>query len=160
MQAQALGTRVHELRVKTEQIEELVADATARPVELIAAAQTEAAQLERVCQAVRKVFAGLSNASLEAKQRVDVIEKLSQQTDRASLTLQEWIEEAVRVQGRLERTLDRAPSIRQTHSGEALLSASRGLASSRLRPSENHGHAAHRQPRPPSSLPSRTHSAT
>ena len=138
-QAQSLSTRIHELRVRTEEIESAVSDATARPVELVAAAQTQAAQLERVCAAVRKVFAGLSGASLDAKQQTDAfeqasresavrLEKLTSQTNRASSTLQEWIEEAVQVQGRLERTLERAPSIRQTHPSDELLGMSRSTA--------------------------------
>jgi hypothetical protein len=94
-------------------------------------AQTQAAQLERVCGDVRKVFAGLAEATLQAQRQTEELRgmgedtttrlaKLTAETDRATQTLHEWVEEAVRTQSRLERTLSECPPIRQTHPTEAV----------------------------------------
>jgi chromosome segregation ATPase len=137
-QTQSLAKQLGDLRLKAIQIEEAIAQAITKPTELAADARAQAAQLEQVCTAVRRVFGGLSKASLKAKQQTDDFNRasseaterfarLTTETGRASSTLHEWIEEAVRVQGRLERSLQQAPSIRETHPSEALLTMSRTL---------------------------------
>jgi chromosome segregation ATPase len=135
-QVHELASHLTELRVKASQLEETVGDATARPTQIIATAQAQAAQLERVCGIVRKVQTGLAGATLKAKKEADRchlagteaadrLTRLTSETEQASRTLNEWTEEAVRVQSRLERTLQQAPSIRETHPAEPLLSRSR-----------------------------------
>ena len=130
-QTRSIGGLLRDFDTRCTQIDERFTAATAKPVEIITAAQAQAAQLERVCSAVRKIFAGLSKASLEAKQYISECRSTSEtaanqsaqlttQTDRAANTLHEWVQEATRVQSRLESTLDRAPSIRETHPGDAL----------------------------------------
>ncbi|MCH7872761.1 MAG: hypothetical protein IID33_13780, partial [Planctomycetes bacterium] len=123
-------------------------DATAKPAEIIATAQAQSAQLERVCLAVRKIFSGLSKATLEARKQINEsrttsestssrLAQLNSETERASNTLHEWVQEAVRVQSRLEGTLRKAPSISETHPAGALRAMSRlttkatGLSDSR-----------------------------
>jgi hypothetical protein len=80
---------------------------------------------------VQKVFDGLSQATQEAGKRssecVDVTRHAAQRlseltigTDRAAHTLHEWVEEAVRAQSRLERSLQTCPSVRETHPAEAI----------------------------------------
>lgn len=130
-QSQSLSTRLRDMTRKTEQFEQEVARMTEGPQEILVNAQTQAAQLERVCGAVRKVFAGLSRAALEAREHTQACEgttqkaaekvsQLKQETDRAARTLHEWVQEAVRAQARLESTLSACPSIRETHAGDAL----------------------------------------
>ena len=133
-----LNEQVDGLQRRADEIEETVKGATSRPAEIIAGAQEQAAQLENVVAAVRKVFGMLSKASLDAQNKVndfqrasdDAKRKLAQLTDdttRAAGTLQVWVEEAVRVQSRMERTIQQAPSIAETHSGDHLRRMSRSL---------------------------------
>ncbi len=138
-QAQLLARGIRELQARAAKVEQTVAEAADKPTKLIATAQAQAAQLERVCAAVRKVFGGLSKATLEARQltadfgkasstATGRFEQLNAETERAASTLHEWIEEAVRVQSRLETTIAKAPSIHETHPTEALTSMSRIVA--------------------------------
>lgn len=101
-------------------------------------AQTQAAQLEVVYSAVRKVYAGLAEATLQAQRQTEELRgmgedtttrlaKLTAETERATQTLHEWVEEAVRTQSRLERTLSECPPIRQTHPTEAVRRLSRAV---------------------------------
>ncbi|UCC30351.1 MAG: hypothetical protein JSU86_19390, partial [Phycisphaerales bacterium] len=138
-QARGLREKLRDLEGNTVRIEQTIGKAMARPMDIMAGAQAEAAQLERVCEAVRKVFTGLSQASLEAKKRtaectqvtqqttkrLSQLAQLTTQTDRAANTLNQWVEEALRAQSRLEKTLDNCPSIRETHPGDAIQRMSR-----------------------------------
>ncbi len=125
-QVSELQQQIDELQGNVGMIERNLADATARPAQVVADAQTQAAQLERVCAAVRKVFSGLSQSSLEvrkhaaecsqATQQADErLAQLAEQTGRSGRLLNEWVEEAVNAQARLERTLKRCPTIYDTH---------------------------------------------
>jgi len=135
-QARALQEKLRDLEGGASRIEDTLHEATARPLEIVASAQAEAAQLEQVCAAVRKVFTGLSQASLEAKQRsaectqatqetAKQRSQLTTETDRAANTLNQWVEEALRAQSRLEKTLEDCPSIRETHPGDVIHRVSR-----------------------------------
>ncbi len=130
-QAQALRQQLQELHAEVETVEEGVTEATAKPAELIESAQAQAAQLERVCGAVQKVFKALSQATLDAKKHSTTCQvtadrastrlaELTAETNRATATLHEWVEEALRVQSRLEKTLHECPSIRATHPGSVV----------------------------------------
>ncbi|MCH7808608.1 MAG: hypothetical protein IIB60_05235 [Planctomycetes bacterium] len=141
-QARTLERGIRTLQARAEEIEKAVNDATAKPAEMVTVAQAQAAQLERVCSAVRKVFAGLSKATLEARKQTETLGRasgeatdrfanLQTETQRASTTLHEWIEEAVRVQSRLQKTLQQAPSISETHPVDTLFSMSRAVDSAR-----------------------------
>lgn len=130
-QAEGVHTKLDEMRRQAADVEGKVMTIITKPQEIIATAQNQAAQLERVCGVVRKVFAGLSQASLDAVQKtkefkevseaaVDRVARLQGETDRASATLHEWVAEAVRVQSRLEKLVQQAPSISATHPSDAL----------------------------------------
>ena len=130
-QSSQLARELDTLRRQATEIEGAVKQASAEPSQIIVTAKAQTAQLEQVCVAVRKVFAGLSKASLEAQRRIEEFHqtnaqtaerqgRLALETDRASAMLEEWIEEAVRAQTRLEHALDRCPSISETHSADAL----------------------------------------
>lgn len=110
--------------------------AMSRPMDVLQSAQEQTTQLESVCAAVRKVFGNLAQTSLQARKDIQAFEarssdaatrsaKLTEETNRASATLQQWVQEAIHVQSRLERTLAQSPSLAQTHPGEVLKSVSR-----------------------------------
>ncbi len=130
-QSRRLQGELDTLHGKTAGIEKSLSRFTAEPKQIIATAQAQAAQLERVCGTVRKVFAGLARTTLEAKQQVEELRgtsgqaserltRLTTETDRASSTLREWVGEAIRVQARLDTSLRHCPSISETHPGDSL----------------------------------------
>ncbi|MGB0715623.1 MAG: AAA family ATPase [Phycisphaerae bacterium] len=137
-QIASVGQSIGQLESRAIELERTVADATKQPATLIEAAQEQAAQLERVCTAVKKVFASLSQRALEAKAEADACRDASHKatthakamksvSDQLRDNLQAWIEEATTVQTRLERTIQRAPSISQTHSSAVLESLTGGF---------------------------------
>ena len=130
-QGRTLAEDIASLRVQTEQINTIITDLMDKPGVLVHKAQEQAAHLERVCGAVRKVFSGLSQAALHSnkqteefkvasRETMERLARLKTETKQASVTLNEWVDEARRVQTRLERTLSVAPSLAQTHSMENL----------------------------------------
>ena len=107
-----------------------------RPAEVMRSVQEQTAQLESVCAAVRKVFGSLAQTSLQARKDIQAFEErsadatqrnaaLGEETNRAAATLQQWVQEAIHVQARLEQTLKQSPTLAQTHPGELLKSVSR-----------------------------------
>ena len=119
-------------------VEQRLASLVDQAERLTTNAQTQTAQLERVCGAVRKVFTGLAEATLQAQRQTEELKgmsedtatrlaKLTAETERATQTLHEWVEEAVRTQSRLERTLSDCPPIRQTHPTETVRRLSRSV---------------------------------
>jgi len=143
-QSECIEDKIVDLKQQTNRIETVMVKATARPAEVVAAAQAQSKQLEKVCAAVQKVFRGLSKAALDAKEQTTTCKdtsqqaqermsklnqdtqtaaqqaqermlKLNQDTHTAAQTMHEWVQEAVRVQRRLETTIGQAPSITQTH---------------------------------------------
>ncbi|MFQ5592272.1 MAG: hypothetical protein ACE5HE_14005, partial [Phycisphaerae bacterium] len=130
-----LQRQLNALQRKVASLEKSLEDATAEPKHIVASARAQSAQLERVCTAVRKVFAGLARTTLDAKRQAEEcrsmtgqaderLRTLTAETDRASATLREWVSEAVRAQGRLDASLQRCPTIDQTHAGESLAAVS------------------------------------
>ncbi|MCH7840084.1 MAG: hypothetical protein IID38_07605, partial [Planctomycetes bacterium] len=180
-QAEMFENQLKGLADRTQRMERTIAEVTSKPDSIVESAKFQAAKLEQVCGAVRKVFAGLSRTSLEAHQQTKQMRQTGQdasrrlaeltiqtqretkqmqqigqdasrrlaeltvqtqretkriqqtgqdtsrrlteltvQTQRAARTLQEWVEEAVRVQSRLDRTLAECPSIRETHPSETI----------------------------------------
>ena len=130
-QSRAIERNLGELHSKACDVEGVVNDAVARPTEILASAQAQADQLERVCGAVKKVFSRLSQATLDAKTQSGVcadvtkqaaaqVGAITSQSVGAARTLREWTEEAVRAQARLERTLIACPTIHETHPGNAI----------------------------------------
>jgi len=130
-QSQFLETLLTELDARASRAQEMISDAATRTEQVIQTAQSQAAQLEKVCAAVRKVFAGLSQATLEANRTTQQsretqsaaeqrLSELSSRTETAVETLRAWVEEAIRVHGRLQETLAKCPPLSQTHPGEVL----------------------------------------
>ncbi|MCH7704451.1 MAG: hypothetical protein IIB61_05010 [Planctomycetes bacterium] len=129
--AKAVFERFDVVESRAKQVEQVVSDAMAKPNEVISTARSQAAQLERVCGAVRKVFAGLSETTIkanaqtrrfddESKSALTRLERLKAETDRSSNTLRTWVEEAVRVQSRLAESISAAPPIGATHPPDAI----------------------------------------
>ncbi|MHC5110385.1 MAG: hypothetical protein ACYTHJ_10960, partial [Planctomycetota bacterium] len=146
-QARTVADAITRLETRAGQIEKHVNAATKKPAAMIETAKVQAAQLERVCVAVRKVFASLSKTSMEARNQSDAcsqvsaaatkrVEVLRAESDRLAGTLKEWVGEASRVQGRLERLIERAPSISQTHPGDYLTGLSERLSENPAIPHE------------------------
>jgi len=129
--ADSLRERIDELAREAADMEARLAVLAAGPTAIVESAQTQAAQLEKVCAAVRKIFANLSEATLKAQQQTEELKgagadtagrlaQLTVETERATRTLHVWLEEAVRTQSRLEQTLTECPSIWQTHPTETV----------------------------------------
>jgi len=129
----ALDVRLTRLGERSAEIERKIGEGTAGAKAVVENAQAQAEHLERVCTAVRKVFAGLSQTSLQAKEQTDGLQKsviqaesqmilFAAESKNAEKILHEWLQEALRVQARLERTLDQSPSVAQTHPVESLRS--------------------------------------
>jgi len=130
--AQTLET----MQGQIEQLDSDLHEALARPTDVLQKAQEQSTQLEGVCAAVKKVFGNLAQTSLQARKDIQAFEErssaaaarsatLAEETSRAAAMLQQWVQEAIHVQSRLERTLAQSPTLAQTHPGEALKSVSR-----------------------------------
>lgn len=130
-QAGELSERMSTWTRQAHELEPRIKSALEAPSQVVSQAQSQAAQLEKVCGVVRKVFSALSKGSLEANERTNEFRKISEQatqrvaeltaeTQRAAATLHEWVAEAVRVQGRLEKLLQNAPTISATHPVESV----------------------------------------
>jgi general secretion pathway protein A len=130
-QTRAIENQLGNLADRAARFEKQLGVATAGSGETVATVQAQAVRLEKVCSALRKVFGGLSQASLDARKQsaecarasddaTQRLATLTAETKRAAATLQEWVEEALHAQSRLERTLESCPSIRETHPGAAL----------------------------------------
>ncbi len=124
-------SRMQQIETRTESFTHQLNSMMADPQRVINDAKTQAVQLDKVCRAVRKVFSGLSQASLQANRDVTRfaevsreangrLSQLSAETSKSSQTLREWVDEAKHVQTRLSKTLARVPAITQTHSPVAL----------------------------------------
>ncbi|RJP42084.1 MAG: hypothetical protein C4547_00945 [Phycisphaerales bacterium] len=148
-QAEELADRTAAIQQEVRTLQSEVTHAVSGPTSIVEDARNQAAQLENVCRAVRKVFTALSKTTLEANEKTgeftrvstEADERLRQlltETDRASCTLQQWVEEAVRAQSRLDQTLARTPSIGATHPTATVERAAESLRRS-LKPGEWNG---------------------
>ena len=136
----AVDVRLSHFSDRSATLERKIAEGMVSAKAVVANAQAQAEHLDRVCTAVRKVFAGLSQASLQANEQTEGLHRagaeakrqllhLTTESERAAKTLHEWLEEALRVQARLEQVLQQSPSVSQTHPIEPLRSAVRRLGS-------------------------------
>ncbi len=130
-QGDAINKKLTGLATQAENLESSIDHITAKRDTVLKNAEAQTAHLEKLCVAVRKVFAGVSKATLEARDQTERLRQaegssseqlaaLTTRTQQATATLQEWVEEAVRVQTRLERAVGAAPTIQQTHPKETL----------------------------------------
>lgn len=139
-QSESLETRLTALTAKLVEAESEVRRALTHRDETAVQAKAQTAQLERVGDAVRKVFSAVSQAALDARDRAKELTEINRdsaqkvavftaETQRVTDTLHEWIREAIRAQERLERTLTAVPAIQQTHPREAMLGVHRPVPS-------------------------------
>jgi type II secretory pathway predicted ATPase ExeA/chromosome segregation ATPase len=124
--AEALEARYDCLSQRADAVEGFVKEAMTRPAALVREARAQTDELQRIGTAVRKVFANLSRATLDAhNQNKELralgnrtsrqLSKLTEHTSRAAGTLQQWVQEAVHAQSRLVSALRSCPTIEETH---------------------------------------------
>ncbi len=129
--AEQLHARLQQLQTRGDAFNHQLNGMLADPQRIIDEAKTQAGQLDGVCRAVRKVFSGLSQASLQANRDITrfanvsreantKLTQLSSETQRSGQTLREWVDEAVHAQARLSKTLAQVPPLSQTHPTAAL----------------------------------------
>jgi len=120
-------------------LERKIAEGTVGAKAIVTNAQAQAEHLNRVCTAVQKIFAGLSQSSLQAREQTEGLRRagveakqqlleFTAETEKALKTLHEWLQEALCVQSRLERALQQSPSLSETHPVEPLHRTLRRLA--------------------------------
>ncbi|MCP4247645.1 MAG: AAA family ATPase [bacterium] len=130
-QAERIGQQIGALKGRADSLEVYLNELLAKPEATVADAKVQSRQLQDVCRAVRKIFAGLSQATLNANRRIEQFGRLSQtadahsrqlgaETTRAAVTLRTWVDEALRAQTRLAESLERCPTMVQTHPVEPL----------------------------------------
>lgn len=98
---EALELRVRHLAATTESLRVELSSLLSEPQKLVCEAKTQAVQLNEVCRAVKKVFAGLSQASLQANQKIEELRRL----EAVAGALQQWVNETAHVQQRLSSVL-------------------------------------------------------
>lgn len=137
-QANGLAEQLKTLHAESASLRETIAGLTAAPEEVTRKAQEQAAQLEQVCQTVRKIFASLSKAGLEANEKINQLRELSsgtderltflaEQTQTTSRMLRDSVEDAIRAQGRLAAMLEKAPALSASHTRKSLSTLAEGL---------------------------------
>ena len=90
-------------------------DSLAEPMKIMQNARDQAEELNNVCLAVKRVFRGISQASLEANERVKLLSTIIANADRSTENMKQWVEEGHRAQSRLASTLKHVPSLEDTH---------------------------------------------
>ncbi len=90
-------------------------DSLAEPMKIMQNARDQAEELNNVCLAVKRVFRGISQASLEANERVKLLSTVIANADRSTENIKQWVEEGHRAQSRLASTLKHVPSLEDTH---------------------------------------------
>ena len=134
--AESINRQIRKLQGQADSFEVHVSRLLEKPEQIVSDAKAQSAQLQGVCRAVRKVFASLAQATLQANHRIEHFSRmgrtaegrahrLSAETARAAETLRTWVTEAVRAHSRLTESLERCPTASQTHPAESLA----GLAS-------------------------------
>jgi hypothetical protein len=89
--------------------------------------------LNNICLAVKRVFRGVSQASLDANERIKVLGKFLAASERSSESIKQWVEEAGHAQARLAATLRQVPSLDATHPLVALPELGKGAYPTELR---------------------------
>jgi type II secretory pathway predicted ATPase ExeA/chromosome segregation ATPase len=121
--AQANTQAVQQMALTTANLEAKIVElqeSLANPLGIIQDAQAQADELNEICLAVKRVFRGVSQASLQANERIKMLGKLLTATERSARTMQQWVQEAGRAQARLSDTIAQAPGIAVTHPTVAL----------------------------------------
>lgn len=84
------------------------------PLGVIRDAKTQAEELNGICLSVKRVFASVSQATLDANDRIKAMQTLLAQTQAAQTVLQQWVTEAIHTQVRLSSTVKGAPPLSPT----------------------------------------------
>lgn len=124
--AEQVRIKLQQLQTRGDAFQHQLNSMLADPRKIVEQAKTQAGELESVCSAVRKIFAGLSQASLQANRDITKFTKISREangrltqisaeTERAGQSLREWVDEALHVQTRLSKSLANVPPLSQTH---------------------------------------------
>ena len=92
-----------------------VQESLSNPLAMIQEARAQADELNDVCLSVKRIFRGVSQASLDANERIKMLAKLLAAAERTSETMRQWVTEAGRAQDRLAAALKLAPSVADTH---------------------------------------------
>ncbi len=120
--AALIGDKIRQLQTRADAFDHQLNSMLADPRKIIDEAKIQSKQLDSVCKAVRKVFAGLSQVSLNANRDVTRFTEVSREanarlaqlttdTDRSSQVLREWVEEAVHAQQRLSKSIAKVPTM-------------------------------------------------
>jgi chromosome segregation ATPase len=102
---EAIELRIQQLVNSTDSLRVELGSLLSDPQKLVCEAKAQALQLNDVCRAVKKVFAGLSQASLEANRKIDELRRL----ETVATALQGWVNETANTQRRLTTAL--APAL-------------------------------------------------
>jgi len=130
--ADTLRVKLQQLESRSDALGYQLNSMLSEPSKVVENAKTQAVQLDRVCGAVRKVFSGLSQTSLQANRDIarftqisreanSRLAKITSESERTTQTLREWVDEALHAQKRLSRTLVQVPAIDQTHPTSSLV---------------------------------------
>jgi chromosome segregation ATPase len=112
------------------------AAAVGEPKRLLGEAQAQSAQLERVCDAAKRVKTTVSQAALaadeQARQLFDAeqdasrrLQELQSDLTEAAATMAQWVEEAQRAQSRLSAAIEACPTIYKTHTADGITGLAR-----------------------------------
>jgi methyl-accepting chemotaxis protein len=130
-QIDAINSQLQQVQTRSDSFSHQLNSLLADPRKIVEEAKGQATHLDGVCKAVRKVFAGLSQASLQANRDIarfakishnanDKLTELTSETWKAGQTLREWVDEAVHAQSRLSKSIGQIPPIGQTHPTSSL----------------------------------------
>jgi chromosome segregation ATPase len=101
---EAMEMRMQQLQTGIESLRAELNALLAAPQKLVCDAKNQATQLHEVCRAVKRVFAGLSQASLDARQKIDELSRLEE----VATALQDWVGQTARAQQQLAAALEPA----------------------------------------------------
>lgn len=87
----------------------------ADPISTIQNARAQADELNELCLAVKRIFRGVSQASLDANERIKMMGKMLSASHKTAETMKQWVSEAEHSRERLEAAIKAAPSINDTH---------------------------------------------
>ncbi len=90
-------------------------ESLAEPLALIQEARSQAEELNEICLVVKRVFRGVSQASLDANDRIKLLGKLLGAAERTAETMKQWVRESGRAQERLAAVLKLVPGPEDTH---------------------------------------------
>lgn len=130
-QGDSINEQLSGLSQRSDALDRRIDALLTKPEGVVATAREQAEQLERVCLVGRRILANVSSATLAARDHAEALRRagehsdeqfatLTKQTRHAAMMLREWVDEAIRAQQRLERTIGVCPGINETHSRASL----------------------------------------